>query len=232
MDFPGSYVLPDSIYTTPKLKQYCNFGSTLNYKKGEAVFKPGDILNRLGYILSGTVRVAMVSDDGQEQLLYTAGPGNLLGLLFGRKDEPTYVTALESCTICFFTGEQIKAVCAHDPDVILELLHNNIQKTGYFMSQLASRKWFSADIRILQLIYHIALERGIYRDGRYEVNIKLTQKTISEITGVHFVTVSRCLKQLKEMGIAEKVKNGFIIHDLERLNQLIESRMIDSKEEV
>ena len=100
------------------------------------------------------------------------------------------------------------------------------------MSQLASRKWFSADIRILQLIYHIALERGIYRDGRYEVNIKLTQKTISEITGVHFVTVSRCLKQLKEMGIAEKVKNGFIIHDLERLNQLIESRMIDSKEEV
>ncbi len=54
----------------------------------------------------------------------------------------------------------------------------------------------------------------------------LSLQFISEITGAHYVTVSKVLKYLKEQKIIEKKKDKIIIHDLERLKELTHEKHI------
>ncbi|TCX53492.1 Crp/Fnr family transcriptional regulator [Dehalobacter sp. 14DCB1] len=212
--------IPDTFYPVEKLQKFIHLGIVKSYAKGSAITLPGDREPMLIYVLSGKVQIKMVTEDGRERLHYFCGKNGILCKLFPMNHDNSYITAIEKCSVCFFTEEQLKAIFQIDDDIFFEILKNTFSKSLYFMMQTVEMELFNPTIRIVRLIYGLCISNGIPVGNSYEVRLELSQRTISEISGVHHVTISKVLGYLEKQKIIEKKKGKIIIHDLDRLKEL------------
>ncbi len=214
-------VVPDQFYPIEKMQEYVHLGVVKDYAKGSAVVLPRESTLRMIYVLSGRLRVNMVTDDGREKLLYTAGPYSLLGRLFSTKVNDFHIIALADSTVCFFTKQQLKEVFRRDEELIFEILKNYTSKVAYFMQKTKDLESYTPTIRILRLLDDLCHKQGELVEDIYEISTVLSQNNIAEITGAHYVTVSKVLGCLRKQGIARKTKNKIYIYDWEGLKKLI-----------
>lgn len=215
-------VLPASFYPIPKIKEYVNLGIVRSYAKGSAVVLPGESTRRMIYVISGKIRVNMVTGDGREKLIYSEGAHSLLGRLFKTNINDFHIVAQTECTVCFFTQEDLKEIFRQDEDLIFEVLKNYTAKVSYFMQHIRDMDFYTPSVRIMRLLLELCRKQGKLVGNTYEIKIDLSQKNIAEITGAHYVTVSKVLGCLKKQGIAYKAKDTIYIYDLDKLEKLID----------
>ena len=214
-------VIPDSFYPVDSLRQYVHLGTVKNYAKNSSVIIPGEPTNALIIVLEGRIRINLISDDGREVLLYFAGKNCLLGRLFPTEDN-IHAVAIENSTICRFTKDNLKEIFRDNEEMPFDILKNYLAKASYFMRQVAEINSYNPTIRILRLIYRLCVLHGKQLENAHEIVIKLSQANIAEITGAHYVTVSRVLNCLKKEKILNKNKDKIIVYDLEKLKLLSE----------
>jgi CRP/FNR family transcriptional regulator len=75
--------------------------------------------------------------------------------------------------------------------------------------------------RVFRLLYNLGLSEGRLENGVHVVKTRLTQKAIGEITGTHYVTVSKLFNYLEKQNILTKHKDRICIYDMARLKGLI-----------
>lgn len=220
-------VLPDQFYPVPELKQYIHLGIVRQYAKDSAVVLPGESNSSMIYVVSGRLRVNMITDDGREKLIYIAQPYTILGRLFISDVNDFHIVVLEDSELCFFDKDQLKVIFRQDEELIFEVLKNYTSKVSYFMGQIKYLDAYSPTIRIYRLLYDLNNQKGKLVGNTYEVECSLSQKNISELTGAHYVTVSKVLGSLKKKEIAQKTRNMIYIYDLEKLKKLIDNPEYD-----
>ncbi|AHF10426.1 Crp/Fnr family transcriptional regulator [Dehalobacter restrictus] len=215
-------VLPDTFYPVENLCDYLDFGSQRSYRKGEAVLLPDEVLGKIIFVLSGRLKVSTITPDGREKFIYSAGQYCLMDRLFSFEEDHILIIAVEDSKVCFFTKEQLLMVFKQDEELIIDVLRNFASKVYYFLNQTNELNLYSPSARILRLLYELYKSKGKYKNNTWEINIYLPNKGISEITGLHFVTVSKIFGYLKRQKILKKTKTKIIIYDVERLKSLID----------
>ncbi|NBJ14524.1 MAG: Crp/Fnr family transcriptional regulator [Dehalobacter sp. 4CP] len=212
-------VVPDTFFPIEKLAKYTHLGSVKTYPKGSTVVFPGDKMLTLGYVIYGRLRISTFFEDEREKLLYFAGQHCILALLFTELSE-IYAVATEDSRVCFFSERQIRQIFRADDDVAIDVLKSYQSKINYYIKQVTEMDYFNPTVRVVRLLYKLCLTSGIEVDDCIEINIDLSMKDISEITGTHYVTVSKVLGWLRRQNILEKKKNKIIIRNLAKLNIL------------
>ncbi|MCM1566151.1 MAG: Crp/Fnr family transcriptional regulator [Dehalobacter sp.] len=212
-------VVPDTFFPIEKLVKYTHLGSVKTYPKGSTVVFPGDRMLTLGYVIYGRLRINAFIEDEREKLMYFAGQHCILGLLF-TEFSGIYAVATEDSQVCFFTEQQIRQIFRTDDDIVIDVLKNYQSKINYYAKQVTEMNYFNPTVRVVRLLYKLCLASGIEVDDCIEINIDLSMKDISEITGTHYVTVSKVLGWLRRQNILEKKKNKIIIRNLAKLNIL------------
>ncbi|TCX53489.1 Crp/Fnr family transcriptional regulator [Dehalobacter sp. 14DCB1] len=211
--------IPDTFYPVEKLQRFVHLGVVKSYAKGSAVILPGDEC-MLIYVLSGKIQLNMVTEEGRQRLVYFCGKNGVMDRIFQMNNDNAYATAIEKCRVCFFSKEQLLTIFQTDSDLYFEIMKNLFAKGIYFMKQTVEMELYNPTVRIVRLLYGLCISNGIPVGDSYEVRLELSQKQISEISGVHFVTVSKVLGYLEKQRIIEKKKGKIIIHDLDRLKEL------------
>ncbi|RJE47045.1 cyclic nucleotide-binding protein [Dehalobacter sp. MCB1] len=211
--------VPDTFYPIEKLQRFIHLGIVKSYAKGSAVILPGDEF-MLIYVLSGKIQLNMVTEEGKQRLIYFCGKNGVMDRIFELNNDNAYATAIEKCRVCFFSKEQLLTIFQADCDLYFEIMKNLFAKGIYFMKQTVEMELYNPTVRIVRLLYGLCISNGIPVGDSYEVRLELSQKQISEISGVHFVTVSKVLGYLEKQRIIEKKKGKIIIHDLDRLKEL------------
>ncbi|WP_368292965.1 Crp/Fnr family transcriptional regulator [Dehalobacter sp. TBBPA1] len=217
--------IPDTFFPVERFQQHVDLGTTKYFAKGSVVVMPGEATSVIIYVVSGKLRVDKIIDDGRERLLYYAGQYGLIGRLYETCND-IYVMAIEDSRICFFSKQQLREVFRRDEELVFDLLKNYVTKMSYYIKQFAEIDCFSPAVRIVRLLYELYLTQSIPLEDSYEINIDLSLKNISEITGAHYVTVSKVLNCLKSENILEKKKNKIIIYDSEKLKTLTQGTHI------
>jgi len=215
-------VLPDTFYPVKKLCDYLDFGSQHSYRKGEAVLLPDEVLGKIIFVLSGRLKVSTITSDGREKFIYSAGQYCFMDRLFSFEEDNILIMAVEDSKVCFFTKEQLLMIFKQDEELIIDVLRNFSSKVYYFLNQTNELNLYSPSVRILRLLYELYESKGKYKNNTWEINISLPNKSISEITGLHFVTVSKIFGYLKKQKILKKTKTKIIIYDAERLKSLVD----------
>lgn len=214
-------VIPDSFYPVESLRKYIHLGTVKNYAKNSAVIIPGETTNALIIVLEGRIRVNLINDDGREVLLYFAGKNCLLGRLFPTENN-IYAVAIRDSIICRFTKDKLNDIFRDNEEIPFDIMKNYLAKVAYYMRQVAEINSYNPTIRILRLIYKLCIIHGKQLENAHEIVLPLSQASIAEITGAHYVTVSRVLNCLKKERVLNKKKDKIIIYDLEKLKLLSE----------
>jgi len=92
----------------------CMDAKTRNYKKGDIVLLSGDLVNRIGLIVSGCVKIIKEDVDGNTSIITELGVSELFGEVFacaGIDHSPVTVQASDKCEILFFDYKKIITSC-------------------------------------------------------------------------------------------------------------------------
>jgi CRP/FNR family transcriptional regulator len=185
-------------------EQLQKYGINKSYAEGSVIIQEHNYINSIPIVLSGSIRVMRVDDEGRELLLYyiKAGESCIMSFLSGLHQDTSKIKAIaeEDTELLFVPIEKVSLLIKEFPewlDYIFKLYHKRFEELLEVVNAVAFKK---LDQRLLDFIKNKS-NLGNTKE------IHITHEQIANELGTARVVVSRLLKQLEEEGIIQLGRN-------------------------
>ena len=185
-------------------EQLQKYGINKTYAEGSVIIQEHNYINSIPIVLSGSIRVMRVDDEGRELLLYyiKAGESCIMSFLSGLHQDTSKIKAIaeEETELLFVPIEKVSLLIKEFPewlDYIFKLYHKRFEELLEVVNAVAFKK---LDQRLLDFIKNKS-SLGNTKE------IHITHEQIANELGTARVVVSRLLKQLEEEGIIQLGRN-------------------------
>ncbi|WP_442114158.1 Crp/Fnr family transcriptional regulator [Pseudomonas sp. NUPR-001] len=188
-------------------------------RKGEYLYRQGEVDHYFYLILRGHILISSVREDGSEFTLEMMGPRAVCGEAAAFDGKPCFTSAiaLEEVEVVIFRADEMSAAFAEHPDIAVALLRITAMKQRIIAVRAQYLASLKPEARITELLHRLAEQYG-QRDGNTrEIGISLTHKQIAALTGTTRVTVTRVLKRLRENGEVTIQGRCILVKDMEQL---------------
>jgi CRP-like cAMP-binding protein len=174
-------------------------GKTVEYRRGEVVFRHGDSCKHLLYIQRGRVKLSVLSKGRREVDLTMLGPGEFFGegCLAGQTVRMGKAIAIADSTIRFLGKNQmVRLLYKHQMSdrFIAHLLTRNIQIEEHLFNQL-----FNSSEK--------QLARTLLRLGRYDKHSepvrtvpRISHETLAQMVGTTRSRVNVLMRKFQQLG--------------------------------
>ncbi len=192
----------------------------LSVKRGAVVCQKGDRLPGCYCVLSGQVKLALLSPSGFEKVVDLIHPGMSFGeaLMFVREPCPVYAQALMDSTLVFVPEDPIFGALSRSPDFSRNMLAGISRRLHQIILDLESQCLQPAAQRIIgYLLREVEAQRenGTGRSAR--IRLPVSKVIVASHLNVTPETLSRTLNFLSQQNLIS-VKGRLIhIRDLEAL---------------
>lgn len=200
-----------------------------SYRPGEIIVAQGEAVEGWHVLRAGTARLFMSDDEGREQTVRFAQPGDLIGgcggPVLGYPHASCYsAAALGNPTeVCFFPARSLARVFEECPtlaEAFLGLMVNHLSDT---YRRLAALRTTRARDRLVDALLRLA-DASSPTLGAPEVTLKLARQQLADVLGVTKETAVRALAALKRRGLLETKGQTIVIRDREALRSLRRGR--------
>lgn len=194
----------------PKLRLAIEkYGMLKSLPAESTIINDGDFINSIPLVLSGSIRVMRLDEDGREILLYYIKPGEscIMSFLSGFHRDTSKIHAVieEDAEILIipiqYAGEWLREF-PDWLDYVLKLYHKRFEDLLTIVNQIAFQK---VDERLLDL-----LKKKSQLNQSKELHI--THQQIANELGTAREVVSRLLKQLERDEKVNLSRNKIILH--------------------
>lgn len=189
---------------------------------GTTLFETGDPGNGCYAVLEGSLKVSILSVEGDEQLLAVLGPGDLVGelaLLDGRPRSAT-VSALKDAQLAFIEKAGFERFADENPAVYRHMLSIVGKRLRHANDVLAARSFLPLPGRVAQTLLQLAETFGKpLDDGRVLIHYKLSQADIANMAGAARENVSRVLNDWKRSGTISRISGYYCLEQIDFLEQ-------------
>ena len=174
-----------------------------SYQKGETIFRQGAYAAGVYCINAGKIKLSMMGDEGKEQIIRMAKPGDIIGykaLLSGEKYNATAI-AIEDTNICFIPKEIFLVILQKDASLSFEMmkvLSNELKRAEEKITHLAQKQ---VRERMAETILFLKETYGLDKDDH--VNIQLSREEIANLVGTATETAIRLLSEFNKEHIIE-----------------------------
>ncbi|MDG9929000.1 MULTISPECIES: Crp/Fnr family transcriptional regulator [unclassified Pseudomonas] len=190
------------------------------FPDGATIYAQGDPVSDVFQIISGEIRQCILTEDGQEVLVYIYKPGDLVGDSSVVDDDPYSVTILAR-------GEVATRAWSIKDFAALRATHHEIESA---ISAQSSRRLRGALKLIEELLTQPVAARVASRFLRLSemgessiegADLSLSQADIGLMVGTTRQSVNRVVTELRKLGLIETDYGKIIIKDLEGLKRYI-----------
>jgi len=189
-------------------------------KKGDTIFREGSFASGIYCINAGKVKLAMLGDEGKEQIVRMAKPGDIVGykaLLSGDRYSAT-ATAIDDCNVCFIPRDIFLHILQKDAALSFEMmkvLSNELKRAEEKITHLAQK---SVRERLAETILFLKETYGIDEDNF--ININLSREEIANLVGTATETTIRLLSEFNKDNIIDLSGKKIKITNLTKLVKL------------
>ncbi len=182
----------------PVLDTMYRIGRTELLRRGETLIWESDDAVVVGTVRSGLLKLTASLDDGREQILGLAFPGDFVGRPFASKTGHC-VTALTDTRLCVFRRTAFDNFAREHGEIEHALLSRTLDELD------RARRWMlllgrkTACERVASLLLEIEERNGCDTTGRVE--LPLTRQQMADLLGLTIETVSRNMTKLKTSGV-------------------------------
>lgn len=189
-------------------------------EKGSILFNRGDPCSGFHLVLSGQVKLAFTSAEGQEKVIEIIRPGQSFGEAVMFMDKPYFVMAqaLTDCRMLHISKNVVFEEMDHDPMFCRRIIAGLSRRLHHLIADVETYSLQSGRERIVGYLLREEESAGEpHSDGRVSVKLPTSKGTIASrlnLTQEHF---SRILHELSEAGLIHVEGRTIHILDLERL---------------
>jgi len=204
-----------------ELKMICESSFEKHYKKGEIVFFEDDDYGGLYLLISGRVKLSMLSPDGKEKVLNILQEGDIMGEVsfFDLDPHPITAETMEDARILIIPRGKLEHIITREPGLALKIIESLAKKTRLLTSQVRELVFHDAAGRMASLLRRFADDFGVEINGGTMIDIILTHKEIANLIGSSRVTVTKIVNNFIDEGIIKLYKRKIVVVDEEKLGK-------------
>jgi CRP/FNR family cyclic AMP-dependent transcriptional regulator len=191
------------------------------YPRHGRLFHQGDPGGGLFVVASGLVKVLVTSEDGEEMVLVTLGPGEALGELSIVDGGPRSASAeaLEPTVVLLITRDVLLELAARDGALTEALLRTLGGLLRRLTEQAADLVFLDLPGRMAKLLAGLAAERGTETSDGIELDANLTQTDLAGMVGASRQSVNQILQGFARRGYLQVRGRRIVIHRLDLLRR-------------
>jgi len=206
-----------------------DFGSMLSIamkrdlEARETIFIEGDPVREVFLLVTGSVKISQLGQDGSEAILMLAGPGDVVGALGLIANCAHFSTAqsLHSCQAMVWDAATFDRMAERFP-----ILQKNLRRI--LAARLEELQARFREISTERVAARLARELGrlLERVGRPvdgAIEISLSREELAQMIGTTLFTVSRLLSDWSQRGIVDPKRGVVVVRDLEGLANLADA---------
>lgn len=198
--------------TDEELNSINNLLAVKKFKKNEVILHEEDTNKFMYIILSGSVRVVQITDDGKEILLAIHQAGEFFGEMsfIDGKTSPATIVAADDCVINIISRDEFYSTIYTHKKVLYNLLLILCSRLRESWEKIQLLNLKNASERLKILFYMLSNRYGEKTSKGITLKIKLTHQDMAEMTGMARETVTRVLDKWNKEGEINILGNKFI----------------------
>ena len=190
----------------------------LSIKKGEVIFKEGDPVEGIYFILEGKAKVYMSWGD-KSYIVRLAGGAKILGHRGYGLDSvfPVSAEALEDMIVCFIPTSLFQRLLRTNPEFLYKLnffYADELKRTERRMKHLVH---MPVKGRLAESLLYVDFAFGSAEDGK--LNYSIARKDLASMSGTSYESVIRGLAELASDGLIKIKDKGIWITDAKKLQE-------------
>ncbi len=189
------------------------------FKKGETVFIPNDLSDRVFFIRAGRIKISAMNEEGKEVTKAILGMGEVFGelTLLGEERRRDFATALEDTTACVVTREELQYLMRDRSDLNLFFMKMFGTRQLEMERRLESLVFRDSRSRIVEFLVDLTHKKGQRVGYEWVIRNFITHQEIANLTATSRQTVTTTLNDLRADKILTFNRSRLLIRDLEKL---------------
>jgi CRP-like cAMP-binding protein len=174
-----------------------------DYRKGDPIFTQGEAANSVFYILSGEVKVSVLSEHGREAVVALLGRDEFCGegCLAGQKQRIATASAMSDCSVMRIEKDAIILLLDSEPAFSGMFVAHLLQRTIRVEEDLVDQLFNSSEKRLARALLLLA---NFGKEGKPEPIIaKISQETLAEMIGTTRSRVSFFMNKFRKLGFID-----------------------------
>ena len=187
--------------------------------KGDTLFRAGDRFDGIFAVRTGCIKLAISTEQGDEQIIGFYLPGEIIGLDGIETHEHTCTAvALDTSSLCSIGFNHLTDVCKEIPTLSEEMFRLMGRELSHEHNLLLTVTKKHADGRIATFLLSLSGRFKLLGYSETEFRLPMSRSEIGNYLGLTFETVSRCLSKFQKQGLIEINHKYITILDLEALH--------------
>ena len=194
-----------------------------SYAKGERIFQEGDQKNSLQIVENGQVKIFKMLESGKEIILGIFQAGEAFGevALLDNQEMPATAMALKPTTVISLAREEYLYLLEHFPESAQRIIRDLTLRLLTLRKHIEMLGESGVSARIARLLITQANYHKTEDSNRVLIPLRLTRQEVASLVGARIETVIRLMSRWQKEGLVVSVEQGFLIHDCDKLEQLL-----------
>ncbi|MBU7008373.1 Crp/Fnr family transcriptional regulator [Phosphitispora fastidiosa] len=205
--------------SSEELKEISRLAKVRNYKKNMLIFLEGEPGEALFFVISGKVKISMMTEDGREQILHILQHGDVFAevVLIDRGPYPASAEVIETGQIGMLMNDDLENYLRTNPDLalkVLRLMSKRLRLAQIQVRDLALKDTYG---RLASMLLMLAKDHGEDGPSGITIDLPLGRQELANLIGTTRETVTRILGDFKKNKCIELDKQAITIIDEAKL---------------
>ncbi|HEY3308751.1 MAG TPA: Crp/Fnr family transcriptional regulator [Desulfuromonadaceae bacterium] len=194
------------------------------FRKGETLFGEGEDATGFYLLVSGSIKLCRISQEGREKVLHFVQPGETFAeaAFFGDGKYPAEARALSPGEVLYLPKQGFLELMNRNPSFTLNLVVSLSLLLRQFARQIEELSFADVTSRLASFLVRRAVEKSTTFGGITYIDLGVKKGELASRLGTASETISRTLRKLKEEGIIEVQGSRVVIHRMDKLEMLSE----------
>jgi CRP/FNR family cyclic AMP-dependent transcriptional regulator len=189
------------------------------FRSGETIFHEGDPGDAMHVIASGGAKISIESQDGEEAILATLGPGEVFGELVLLDGAPRSATAVAVEPTVTYTLPQTAfgPLIARNDAFRTAILHNLALELRRLTAHASELHFLDLPGRLASRLARMAEDVAPGQSGEVHLGRSYTQTELAAMIGGTRQSVNRVMSELVSEGLVRLEPHDLVVVDVRRM---------------
>lgn len=192
-----------------------SIGTQSLYRRGASLYFQGEVPKQAVFILDGVVRAYTISPEGDETIINLYSRGSVLPTAWINNQATTALfnyDAVNDVRVLKVKKSDLIHAIDTDPELQKEYLSHISESQAGMMLRITGLVQSRAIEKICYTLYYLVFRHGVEKaDGRYEIDLRLTQGMLAGLIGQTRESTAKNLKVLKDAGVVDYDSSTYVV---------------------
>ena len=191
------------------------------FRRGEVIFHQGDVGDSLQVVVSGSVKIVLPSEEGEEAIIASLQAGDFFGELALLDGAPRSTTAqaIEPTETVSLSRDRFLALLTEDPHITRALLRSVASELRRLTGHVGELHFLDLAGRLAMRLARLARDAHPDTNGPVELNWPFTQSDLAAMIGGTRQSVNKLLSGLVDEGLLAIEHETLVIGDISQLER-------------